>query len=61
MAKKDTYPTQEEIDDFVAWVYDLPQTQQAIIQDLPDILDVLPRFANEWKLGHLWSIIRDNL
>lgn len=60
--KKDTYPTQEQIDDFSAWVDDLsnPHLQSAISNELIEILDNLPTFAKRWTVQDLVSVIQDN-
>jgi hypothetical protein len=47
------------IDDLHAWIADLDEEEQAHIETLPDIIDLLPKFCKKWTLEQIWSAIRD--
>ncbi len=55
------YPEQEQIDDFAAWVADLDTQQQSLIENMPETLDLFPKFCDNWTLKDTWSIIQDQL
>ena len=60
--EKDTYPTKEQIDDFVAWVDDLGDTYiDALYNDMPEIIESMPEFAKKWTVKDLLSVIQDQL
>lgn len=59
--KQDTYPTQEQIDDFARWLALTERELEELIIDSPSFLDDLPETIKKWTVKDFISVIQDNL